>query len=68
MSWKPASLLDCYYRLLDKIAEFEAYVNEYDSGLPIIRDTSSIHQWIERIRTKLQKNIQQEEDSMSFDE
>ena len=37
----------------DMLLEFEAYVNEYDCGLPIIKNTSYIHQMIERFKRKL---------------
>lgn len=46
-----------FVELLNKfqnmLLEFEAYVTEYDNGLPIIKDTSAIHSMIFSFKRKL---------------
>lgn len=48
---------NAFTELLNKfqnmILEFEAYVTEYDNGLPIIQDTSAIHSMIFSFKRKL---------------
>lgn len=51
----PASVIDLIFKLNDVILEFEAYVNEYDEGLPICRDTHKVHEAINRMKAKLNK-------------
>lgn len=53
MSFVPASFVDKLNKFHDMLLEFEAYVNEYDCGLPIIKDTSYIHSMIEKLKKKL---------------
>lgn len=48
------------------LLEFEAYVTEYDNGLPIIKDTSAIHSMIFSFKRKLPQLLEMyesEEDS-----
>ena len=47
------SFTELLFKFQDMLLEFEAYVNEYDSGLPIIKNTSYIHQMIERFKRRL---------------
>ena len=47
------SFAELLNKFQDMLLEFEAYVNEYDCGLPIIKDTSYIHQMIDRFKRKM---------------
>ena len=58
-----AHFAELLYKFQDMLLEFEAYVNEYDCGLPIIRDTTPIHQFVDRMKRKLPKLLEDYESS-----
>ena len=53
-------LLNKFHSML---LEFEAYVNEYDCGLPIVKDTSYIHVMIDKMKKKLPQLLEDYESS-----
>lgn len=60
------SFTELLNKFQNMLLEFEAYVTEYDNGLPILKDTSAIHAMIFSFKRKLPHLLEmyeEEEDS-----
>lgn len=73
MSKARESFVELCYSFLDALNEFKAWVEEYDEGFPITKDTSACHRGIISLRNKIFTIMAEyEEDSdsdfMSFSE